>query len=85
MSDILDEAYSIVQCKNVPGISPSLFPMKFYDRRYSQADGEYPRIQLPGKEQPEVDQLISRWPIRRSNPWSRAARFSSNVCARARN
>lgn len=59
MSDILDEAYGIVQCKECPWYKSCLIPMKFTTEDIRRQMENTPGFNTPEKDNPEVDQLIS--------------------------
>ncbi len=59
MSDILDEAYGVVQCKECPWYKTCLVPMKFTTEDIRRQMENTPGFSSPEKENPQMNQLIS--------------------------
>ncbi|MDD4874513.1 MAG: hypothetical protein PHE15_06050 [Dehalococcoidales bacterium] len=59
MSDILDEAYGIVQCKECPWYKTCLIPMKFTTEDIRRQMEATPGFNMPQQTNPEVQNLIS--------------------------
>jgi hypothetical protein len=59
MSDILDEAYGIVQCKECPWYKTCLVPMKFTTEDIRRQMENTPGFNASEKENPQMNQLIS--------------------------
>jgi len=59
MSDILDEAYGIVQCKECPWYKMCLVPMKFTTEAIRRQMESTPGFNASQPNSPEVNNLIS--------------------------
>ncbi|MFA5628943.1 MAG: hypothetical protein WC958_01565 [Dehalococcoidales bacterium] len=59
MSDILDEAYGIIQCKECPWYKMCLIPMKFTTEDIRRQMENTPGFGSPEKDNPQMSQLIS--------------------------